>query len=433
MGNGWPLLRAAVRLCTILCLVGALPQYCFGYSVLTHEQLVDLTWKNSIRPLLLNRFPGTTEAGLLEAHAYAYGGCAIQDAGYYPFGKAFFSDLTHYVRSGDFVASLFRNAKTVNEYAFAIGALSHYLGDTIGHHDAINLATAVAFPKLGKKYGTSVNYGENPHAHIRTEFAFDIGELSRERLAPGAYLRHVGLRVPRHLLERAFFETYALHLREVLGPEIPAIKSYRSAVRNFIPRFAHAETVIHRNHFPPDNSDDAFEIFAKRLSQADFANEWQHYRHKASLETRLLAVLIRIVPKVGPAADLAIKIPTSQTKDWYVQSLNRTIDALQKYLDFRANARVVPDLANRDLDTGDKVAPGAYRLTDQTYANLLERLTSNPNRHVPQGLRQDILDYYSNLNAPIATKKNDAHWKRVLEDLESLKTMPSISGEKTED
>ena len=117
-----------------------------AYSVLTHEELVDLAWNDSIRPLLLDRFPGASDAQLREAHAFAYGGSAIQDMGYYPFGKQFFSDLTHYVRTGDFVARMLRDAKTINEYAFAIGALSHYLGDTLGHSEAINPATA----KIGR-------------------------------------------------------------------------------------------------------------------------------------------------------------------------------------------------------------------------------------------------------------------------------------------
>jgi hypothetical protein len=155
--------------------------------------------------------------------------------GYYPFGKEFFSDLTHYVRSGDFIVALLRNAHNANEYAFAVGALSHYLGDSIGHSESINPATAIEFPHLEKKYGPEVTYEENPHAHVRTEFAFDIDMLSHHHLAPAAYLRHVGFIVPRRLLEVAFFETYGLRLKEVLGPERPAIRSYRTSVRSFIP------------------------------------------------------------------------------------------------------------------------------------------------------------------------------------------------------
>ena len=186
----------------IVLLFGVFPAR--SYSLFTHEQLIDLAWNASIRPLLSARFPRATAADLERAHSFAYGGCVIQDLGYYPFGKSFFSDLTHYVRSGDFVDSLLRNASTPEEYAFALGALSHYLGDTIGHHDAINPATGLAFPKLTKSFGPSVTYNENRHAHVRTEFGFDINQLSKHHLAPGAYLRHIGLRVSRPLLEKAF-------------------------------------------------------------------------------------------------------------------------------------------------------------------------------------------------------------------------------------
>ena len=60
-------------------------------------------------------------------------GCIIQDMGYYPFGSKFFSDLVHYVRTGDFVANLIGEAQNLDEYAFALGALAHYAADTQGH------------------------------------------------------------------------------------------------------------------------------------------------------------------------------------------------------------------------------------------------------------------------------------------------------------
>src|SRR5580704_13865431 len=76
-----------------------------GYAVLTNEAIIDAAWNAGIRPALLQRFPSATPEELQQAHAYAYGGAIIQDMGYYPFGSRFFSDLTHYVRSGDFVLS----------------------------------------------------------------------------------------------------------------------------------------------------------------------------------------------------------------------------------------------------------------------------------------------------------------------------------------
>ena len=396
-----------------------------AYSVLTHEELIDLAWNDSIRPLLVARFPGISEAALNEAHAYAYGGSAIQDMGYYPFGKQFFSNLTHYVRTGDFVASLFRNAHNANELAFAVGAMSHYLGDSTGHSECINLSTPVEFPKLERKYGEVVTYDENPHAHIRTEFAFDIDQLTHHRLAPAAYLHHIGLKVPRALVERAFYETYGLHLREVLGPEIPAMRSYRTSVRTFIPPFAYAEGVLHRKHFPPDVTDEAFEQFARDVQEADYQRHWKGSRKDAGFVTHVLAVVIFIVPKIGPLSDLAIRGPNRETEQLYVHSVNDTMKQFRAVLQ---QLREQPDppviLANRDLDTGALLRPGAYALTDETYATLLQRITADPARKVPYGIRRDLLAFYSDPNAPIVTKRDRKAWEQVQENLATLHEMP---------
>lgn len=413
--------------CSVLLALAiiALPASSPAYSVLTHEELIDLAWEDNIRPLLLARYPGISPAALNEAHAYAYGGSAIQDMGYYPFGKQFFSNLTHYVRTGDFIAALFRNAHNANELAFAIGALSHYLGDNTGHSECINPATAIEFPKLERKYGEIVTYDESPHGHVRTEFAFDIDQLSHHRLAPAAYLRHIGLKVPRALVERAFYETYGLPLNEVLGPEIPAIRSYRSSVRSFIPRFAHAEDVLHGSHFPQDVDDAAFEQFARDVQNADYQRHWNGSRKDAGFFTHVVAWFIVIVPKIGVVSDLAIRGPNKQTEQLYVRSVNDTMsqfrDVLQKLYQ-QPDAPIV--LANRDLDTGNLVRPGSYALTDETYAVLLQKITAKPDRHVPFGIRRDLLAFYADPNAPIVTKRNQKAWSKVQDDLATLREMP---------
>src|SRR6266568_2682271 len=111
-------------LVVILALAGLAPVSC-AYSLLTHEQIIDILWKDEITPLLLKRFPNATEKDLQKAHAYAYGGCLVQDMGYYPLGNRLFSDLTHYVRGGDFVANLINESTNLNEYAYTLGALAH--------------------------------------------------------------------------------------------------------------------------------------------------------------------------------------------------------------------------------------------------------------------------------------------------------------------
>lgn len=399
-----------------------------AYSVLTHEELIDLAWNSSIRPLLLARFPGATDAQLVEAHAYAYGGCVIQDMGYYPFGKKFFSDLTHYVRSGDFVAWLFRNARTINEYAFAIGALSHYLGDSIGHLEAINPATGVEFPNLSRKFGPAVTYDQSPHGHIRTEFAFDVEQAARQAFAPPAYLSFIGFQVPRKFLAQAFIDTYGFDVHEVLGSRArPALRSYSTSARTFIPAFAEAEVVLHRHQFLPPPDDESYRIFAERVARTNYERRWKHTYHGPGFKAHLLAILVFIVPKVGPAADLAIKIPNHETEELYLLSVNHTVDSFNAALEkLGSEPKVLIALSNIDLDTGNHVKRGEYPRTDQAYANLLRRLTSVPDRTIPIDVQQNILAFYS---ASKTALDPSSPMKAQLEVLKRMKTAAGLRPE----
>ncbi|HEX4577710.1 MAG TPA: zinc dependent phospholipase C family protein [Edaphobacter sp.] len=394
------------------------------YSVQTHQELIDLAWKQSIRPILLKQYPTLTEAQLQEAHAYAYGGCAIQDFGYYPFANGFFSDLTHYVRAGDFVLSLLRNAHTANELAFAIGALSHYIGDTVGHSAAINLAVPVEFPKLEKKYGPSVNYAENPHAHVRTEFAFDINQLSKRRFAPTGYTKFVGLEIPRDLLRKSFFETYGLKLSDIIGTKETSIRVYRSAVRSFLPNIARAETILHKKNFPEDLPSPDLDALKSDLLQASADNNWEAYRKNPGFRSHLYAGFIFILPKFGTLKMLAIKGPNQQTEDLYIKSVNRSIKALRFVLTHYD--RIEYYIPNRDLDTGQVVKPGSYPLADKTYAKLLDIITQHPEKVVPNQLKHDLIAYYADPQAPIITKKDPEKWAKVQENLKTLETMKTI-------
>jgi len=385
-------------LALLLCGVTLAAPNTRAYSVLTHEELIDLAWNDSIRPLLLAKFPGATEEQLREAHAYAYGGSAIQDMGYYPFGKQFFSNLTHYVRSGDFVAWLLSDARSLNEYAFAIGALSHYVGDSIGHSEAINRGTRIEFPKLAKTYGPSVTYDESPHGHIRTEFAFDVAELSDRDFPSSAYLRYIGFKVPRKFLEEAFQKTYGFDIHEVLGRSRPALRSYRTSVRSFIPAFADAEVVLHRHQFPPHTDSEADRVFRERLARTAFERKWKHTQKGPGVKAHLLAVLVFIVPKIGPASDLAIKIPNPQTYEMYQSSVNHTVDIFRDTLHKLNSGGDDVKLVNIDLDTGDHVKRGDYPLADATYAQLLERLISKPDRVIPADTKRNILTYYGTMS-----------------------------------
>jgi hypothetical protein len=389
------------RIILSLMMIAFVCRNCGAYSVLTHEELIDLAWNESIRPTLLAKFPSATDNDLVVAHSFAYGGSAMQDMGYYPFGKRFFSNLTHYVRSGDFVAWMLRNATTLNEYAFAMGALSHYLGDSIGHSEAINPSTAIEFPKLEKKYGKKVTYGESPHGHIRTEFAFDVGEMKNTEFAPPAYLRHIGFRVPRKFLERAFAAIYGFNLSEVLGEPVPALKSYRTSVRSFIPSFAEAEVVLHGHKFPPNPDSETYQIFYDRVKRTNYDRHWKHTYKGPGFKAHLLAVLVFLVPKIGAASDLAIKIPNEQTQELYLKSVNHTVDAFRETLQRAlSDSSSSLELANLDLDTGHRDVFGEYELADQAYSQLLDRLTAKPERSIPGDLKKHMLDFFGSAAGP---------------------------------
>jgi len=436
-----------------------------AYSLLTHEELIDLTWQNSIVPLLLSRYPGLTPAQLDEARAYAYGGCVIQDIGYYPFGDLTYSNLTHYVRSGDFVVSLFRNAQNANELAFAVGALSHYIGDTVGHAEATNLAVPIEFPKLRAKYGPSVNYAQGRRQHVQAEFAFDIDEVAHHRTAPLHYLRHIGLQVPVRQLAVAYYQTYGI-TEDFTGTHKHRfnVSDYGFAVRSFIPRIAYALTLLHRNHEPPEASSPERVALDAEFVALAAENNWQAYRRKAGIGTYTLAGLIFIVPKIGPLKMVAIKGPTETTEADYLHSVVLSAAALrQRLASFtppaelrstnadsisRATQASLPaaqplpanspaaqiahpvrdphhPLPNRDLDTGYVVKPGGYSLTDSTFANLLHRLTRTPDQPIPPGIKEEIQIYYQDPAAPITTKKDPSAWAQVQADLVTLATMPT--------
>jgi len=442
-------LRAVALL--LLLLLGACPGRTRAYSLLTHEQLIDLTWEDSIVPLLKSRYPNLTPAELDQARAYAYGGCVIQDIGYYPFGDGFFSNLTHYVRSGDFVVALFRNARNANELAFAVGALSHYIGDSFGHSQATNRAVPIEFPKLEKLFGRSVSYAEGRHQHVRVEFAFDVDQVVHHRMAPLGYMRHIGIQVPVRQLALAFFETYGLTENfDVRGRQKFNLKAYRFATRTLIPRVAYAEAVLHRKQEPVEpNTPDAIEI-EKESAAAAQLYDWAAYRQKAPVETHLLAVVLWMLPRVGPLSMVAVKGPTPASEADYMHSVVSSTTALHERLAIftpvaarrertiiattssapMSTATLGPldpkhPLPNRDLDTGQVVKPGAYSLTDATYAELLRRLTRDPTHPIPPGIKSDVEAYYADPNAPIETKQHADEWKKVQDELKILQATPT--------
>jgi hypothetical protein len=391
-----------------------------GYSVLTHEELIDLTWHDSIKPLLLNRYPNLTPIELRNARAYAYGGCVIQDLGYYPFEKPLFSNLLHYVRTGDFIRALFRDSKDANDVAFAIGALAHYYGDTIGHAEAIDPSVAKEFPDLAAKYGPNVNYAEGPHQHVRAEFAFDVNDIAKHRLAPLGYLNHVGFAVPVPLLTKAFYDTYGLDLAKVLKAQKPTLRGYRYAVRSLLPRVAYAETLLRRNRMPPDVPSPELDQITQEIATLAVADKWAAYRGHAGLGTHLLAAFIYLIPKFGTLSDLSLRGPSPAAEQDYLNSLIHTETVLRQAL---AQASRAGDLPNKDLDTGDMVRPGTYPLEDDAYVDLLHQMTRDPSSPIPFGIKRDLLAYFADVTKVKYIQNDHVRLAEVHADLPILQTI----------
>ena len=422
------LVRAAALLVIVLLLSGG----AFAYSVLTHEEIIDLVWTDEIRPLLLQRFPGLTEEQVTQAHGYAYGGAVIQDLGYYPFGSTEFSNLVHYVRSGDFVRELLLESQDANEYAFALGALSHYASDIAGH-PAINQAVAIQYPKLRARFGSSVRYAEDKTAHLKTEFGFDMVQVAKNRYASQQYHDFIGFQVSKPLLERVFPVVYGVELDDALPHLDLAVGSYRYSVSRLIPLMTRVALRTHKKDMMRETPSLAKQKFLYRLSRSEYEKEWGKNYPKPGWGTRVLSALFHYMPKFGPFKAMAFNNPTTQTEEMYFKSINTTVDQYRTYLHGVLTDSLL--LENRDFDTGKVTKAAEYSLTDDSYAKLLEQLSGRKFDLTTTDLRNNVLQFYSDLSASIETKKDMERWQSILTSLDELKSwtpLPAVAESRTQ-
>ena len=413
---------------TILLLLSASVFY--GYSVLTHEAIVDSVWDTSIQKALLKRFPTATPAELQQAHSYVYGGCILQDLGYYPFSSRFFSDLTHYVRSGDFVVALIRESQDLNEYAFALGALAHYAADNSGHRIATNLAVPILYPELRTRFGKTVTYWDNPLAHVRTEFSFDVLQVAQGRYASDRYHEFIGFQVAKPVLERAFRDTYGMEIKDVFGNLDLALGSYRYSVSAIIPGMTRVAWQLKKDTLVQEIPGITKKKFLYNLSRSNYEKEWGVEYRRPGIRTRLLSWVLRIVPKTGPFKSLAFRAPTPEVEKMYMASFNASVDGYRASLANVEAGRI--ELLNENFDVGATTSAGQYLGTDLAYDKLLSKLADHKFAGVSAELRGDILDYYKNRKPPVlpATKKASAEWAKLLErraQLEQLQPEAAIT------
>jgi hypothetical protein len=398
-----------------------------GYSVLTHEFIIDSLWNDEITPVLLSKFPDSTPEELKDAHAYAYGGSVVQDLGYYPFGQQYFSDLTHYVRTGDFVVNLLSEASNVQEYAFALGALAHYWADLRGH-PAVNRAVALTYPELEKKYGPEVTYEENHSAHLSVEFGFDVYQVAMNRFSFNDYHNFIGFEVSQPLLQRAFLRTYGIPLQKAIRQEDLAIGTYRHSVSKTIPKMTKVALAM-RGKTPNTEPVATQQAVRYQLTKADYETDFGKQYYKPGFGYRLEAALLKLIPPIGPAKKLHYKDPSPETEKLYLESVKSTITTYRSSLEeLRIGSEL--NLENLDADTGAPTKPGEYGLADKTYSKLLRQLAKDHFACVTPQLRENILIFYSDSSSKWKTR-DETSWEQTSKALEQLRLAP-VSAEVAE-
>jgi hypothetical protein len=413
---------AAVACAAVLVLL--CPEQGKAYSVMSHQAIIDAAWENDLKPALKQRFPNLTDDDFNKAHAYAYGGAIIQDLGYYPYGNPFFSDLTHYVRSADFILALLRDAQDPNEYAFALGAMAHYAADNSGHKIGTNRAVPVLYPKLKKKYGDSVSYEEDKLAHVKTEFGFDVLQVAKQRYAPESYHDFIGFEVAPRVLEQAFEETYGLDLKKLLVKEDRALNSYRHAVSDLLPRATRIAWHLKQDKIEKDQPGITKRKFLYDLKRAKYEQEWGTNYQRPTFGDKCLAFLYRILPKFGPLRVLQFRTPTPETEHMFEASFNDTLDQYRKLLRQQRETQR-PDLTNDNFDLGTTSAPGEYEMSDAAHAKLLDKLAEQDFAGLTPEIRAELLGFFGGTDTPFKMKKDKKAWTKVQTELDALRNLPS--------
>jgi hypothetical protein len=381
-----------------------IPSRAPAYSVLTHEATIDTVWDVAIKPLLLARYPNTSPDALIEARAHAYGGSVVHDLGYYPFGSKFFSNLLHYVRAGDFVEALIRNATDVNELAFALGALSHYASDNMGHPVATNRAVPMIYPKMQEEFGNLVTYEDNPKRHILVEFSFDVVHVAAGVYAPEAFHRFIGFKVSKDVLERAFVETYGLDMGDLFFDRSLAVGTFRYAVGKAIPQMTKVAWKKKRKEIEQVAPGITQAAFVFNLSRRDYEKEFGTDYAKPKGWARIVGVLYHLIPKVGPFRALGFQAPTPEAVKLFLESFVRTKERFTRELDAMRAGRL--NLVNTNLDVGVATGRGAYKMADDTYDELLVKLTDRKFADVSEALRAELRRHFGTSDPRLAVNQD---------------------------
>lgn len=385
------------RLLFLLLLLAAPAAPAAAYSVLTHQAIVDTTWADCIAPQLERHYPGGTPAEMKRAKSYAYGGAILQDMGYYPLGSTLFTNLTHYVRAGDFVRNLLRQARNRNEYAFALGALAHYAADNIGHPEGTNIIIPEVYPDLKAKFGPVVTYEQSRVRHTEMEFSFDVVQVAAGRYESQTYHKDIGFRVSKPVMERAFKQTYGIEVKQIFFSIDASIAMFRFAVNQLLP--AAARAAWHHKH-------DEISALSPRARRGDslyhanrrqYRREFGHDYERPGFGARLMASVLKVLPKIGPLKPYAFTLPNVQGALQFHRSYQASVAHFRTLANGQpADTTHTLKLADTNLDTGQPTEPTAYVLADRTYGELLRQLHKHHFKNLTPPLRSALLSYFAN-------------------------------------
>ena len=408
--------KAVIKTFFVLILFIYQPKISVAYSVLSHEALIDAVWDHYFVPLLKEKYRSLSDSALKEAHAYAYGGAVAPDMGYYPLGSKLFTNLVHYVRSGDLIDALLAESSNADEFAFSLGFLCHYYADVYGHRLGINLGVPITYPKDRKKFGNIVTYEQDETAHKRVEFAFDVSETAKGNYASQAYHDFIGFKVADSVLERAFYKTYALHLNDVFPNFSRAVGTFRWSVKNFFPALTKAAWASKQSEIKKQNPTITARQFRYKMKRLNYNKEFGKGRDKPGVFSFLLAGLIKILPKIGPLAPLKFKAPSPEVEKLCIQSFDTVQLHYSNALKTLYSRKL--SLKDKNYDTGMNTTPGEYQLTDETYCDLLLHL--NDKHPVNFSLKQNIVAFFKNGIAFSDEKKSRK--KKIVSALSQLKS-----------
>ncbi len=420
------MLRQLSRYIILITLLAILkPSSANAYAILAHEAIVDASWEKEIKPLLKARFGDVPDSVIKLAHSYVYGGAMMADMGYLPGGSTYFSDLVHYVRSGDLINNLINESQNINEFAFALGALSHYRADEFGHSKATNLTVPLIYKELRKRYGDFVTYGDNPVAHSRTEFSFDVLQIARGNYNSQAYHDFIGFNIAKPVLERAVLLTYGETLDELFGNFEGSVKTFRWGVKNLMPTLIRKTWHSQRDSILKRQPGITAKTFKYKMKKREFHQEFGRGEAKPGFWANTLSWLINALPKIGPLKTLKYVDPGKQGEALFIHSFDTILVKYAQDLHAVQNHNLI--LTDIDFDTGRITRIGEYDLADQTYAALLVSLQQHQFQHMTPVLKQHLLNFYADPNFIPASEKYQIKCDEVEKALTALKTAQPLA------